>query len=227
MLISSLVGIDMRATMDMDTTIKGLPLKQEILEKIIKKIISITLDDEVVFRVISVKDIREKDEYGGYKVSLEGDFDGIKVPIKIDITTGDTITPREVKHSFSLLFEERKIEVLAYNIETVIAEKLETIITRGVDNTRSRDFYDLYILFKFQKDNIDYKILKEAITNKFKSRETTNSLNNIDDIYIDIKNSEKLENLWNIYRKNYSYAEDISYTQVINNLWNIIRITIN
>lgn len=224
MLISSIVGVDMRATMDMDATIKGIPLEQAKLKDIINEIVAIKLDDDVSFSILNMKDIREDDEYGGYKITLQADFDGIKVLMTIDITVGDTITPKEVIYKFDLMFEERSIHILAYNLETVISEKFETVITRNIDNTRARDFYDLYILFKVQDNNIDKVLLKKAITDKFKSRQTENNLKNIDKIYREIKDSEKLRKLWNIYCKNYSYAEDISYDEVIENLSYIIDI---
>lgn len=215
MLISALVGVDMRATMDMDATIKGFHLKQEKLEEIVNEIISINLEDNILMSLINIKDIREEDEYNGYKVTLESNFDGIKVPIKIDITTGDVITPREIRYKFDLMFEDRTIDILAYNIETVISEKFETVITRGVDNTRSRDFYDLYILLNFQKSNINLDILRQAILNKFESRKTIKKLEDIENIFSEIKNSENLKRLWKNYCKNYSYAEDITYEEVI------------
>lgn len=215
MLISALVGVDMRATMDMDATIKDLPLKSEVLESIMLEIISIDLQDEVTFKIKNTKDIRENDEYGGYKISLEANLDGIKVPLKIDITTGDKITPKEIKYSFKLIFEDRSINILAYNIETVIAEKIETVITRGVDNTRARDFYDLYILNKNQNQNIDEETLKNAIIEKFNSRGTINNFKNMDKIYLEMIKSIKLKSIWNNYRINYSYAEDIEFEKVI------------
>ncbi|MEG1142277.1 MAG: nucleotidyl transferase AbiEii/AbiGii toxin family protein [Clostridia bacterium] len=221
MLISAIVGIDMRATMDMDVTIKRLPLKLDKLENILNEIIEINIDDEVNFKIINIKEIRKEDEYGGYKVTLEANFDGIRVPIKIDITTGDVIIPKEINYTFKLLFEDRSINILAYNIETIMSEKLEAIITRGIDNTRLRDFYDIYTLFKLY--NIDTKLLKIAVKEKFKSRGTINNFNNIENIFNEIKYSEKLKELWYIYCKNYSYAEGISYDKIIDNLRYLIN----
>ncbi|MEG1009011.1 MAG: nucleotidyl transferase AbiEii/AbiGii toxin family protein [Clostridia bacterium] len=221
MLISAIVGIDMRATMDMDVTIKRLPLKLDKLENILNEIIEINIDDEVNFKIINIKEIRKEDEYGGYKVTLEADFDGIRVPIKIDITTGDVIIPKEINYTFKLLFEDRSINILAYNIETIMSEKLEAIITRGIDNTRLRDFYDIYTLFKLY--NIDTELLKIAVKEKFKSRGTINNFNNIENIFNEIKYSEKLKELWYIYCKSYSYAEGISYDKIIDNLRYLIN----
>ena len=143
MLITAIVGIDMRNTLDMDATIKGFDLEKDNLENILDEIFKIDLDDGVTFEFKGIKEIRQEDEYGGYRVSLDAKFDKLDVPMKLDITTGDVITPKEIKYKFDLMFEDRFIEILAYNMETVIADKFETIISRNVDTTRARDFYDI------------------------------------------------------------------------------------
>ena len=163
MLISAIVGIDMRNTLDMDATIKGFDLKKDNLENILGDIFKIDLNDGVIFEFRGIKEIRQEDEYGGYRVSLDAKFDKLFIPMKLDITTGDVITPKEIKYKFDLMFENRSIEILAYNMETVIADKFETIISRNVDTTRARDFYDIYILWTTQQKNFDKKLLKQAI----------------------------------------------------------------
>ena len=147
MLITAVVGIDMRNTLDMDATIKGFDLEKDNLENILNEIFNIDLDDGVTFEFTNIKEIRQEDEYGGYRVSLNAKFDKLVVPMKLDITTGDVIVPKEVNYKFGLMFENRFIEILAYNMETVIADKFETIISRNIDTTRARDFYDIYILW--------------------------------------------------------------------------------
>lgn len=224
MLISAMVGLDMRSTMDMDASIKGFNLEQDELIEVLNEIISVTIDDGVSFHVVSLKDIRPDDDYTGYRVLINSKFDGIKVPLKLDITTGDVITPKEMHYSFKLMFEDRTINILAYNLETVISEKFETIITRATDNTRARDFYDLYILFKFQSNNFNLELLKQAIENKFKDRETFENLKTVVAIFNKIKTSERLQKLWNVYTKNYSYAEDITFNNVIDTLEIIVNI---
>lgn len=216
MLITAIVGIDMRNTLDMDATIKGFDLEKDNLEKILNEIFSMDLDDGVTFEFRSMKEIRQEDEYGGYRVALDSKFDKLVVPMKLDITTGDVITPKEINYKFDLMFEDRSIEILAYNLETVIADKFETIISRNVDTTRARDFYDIYILWTTQQQNFDKKVLGQAILKKFEYRESVEKLNNIDEIMEVIKESEALKEHWKNYQTKFSYAEDISYKDTMN-----------
>lgn len=215
MLISAMVGIDLRNTLDMDATIKGVELSKENLEKILKEIICIDIDDDVKFEILMIKDIRDEEDYAGYRVTINGLFHTISQKFKIDITTGDVITPKEIKYKFELLFENRKIDILAYNLETVISEKFEGIITKGVANTRARDYYDLYILEKFQKQNINNDILKQAIINKFKERQTYSYLEKIDKQIQEIENSKDLKEIWENYKNKFSYAENINYEDIL------------
>ncbi len=161
MLISAIVGIDLRNTLDMDATIKGFNLNEQNLKHIIQEILSINLNDNVNFEILMIKDIREEAEYSGYRVTLNGTFDKIFQKFKVDISTGDAITPKEIEYNFKLLFEDRQIGVLAYNLETVLSEKFEGVISKGVANTRARDYYDIYILMKLQKQ----KFLDIIVTN--------------------------------------------------------------
>lgn len=224
MLITAIVGIDMRNTLDMDATIKGFDLEKDNLEKILNEIFNIDLDDGVSFEFRSMKEIRQEDEYGGYRVALDSKFDKLVVPMKLDITTGDVITPKEINYKFGLMFEDRSIEILAYNLETVIADKFETIISRNVDTTRARDFYDIYILWTTQQQNFDKKVLGQAIFKKFEYRESMNKLNNIDEIMEVIKESAVLKEHWENYQRKFSYAEEISYEDTVTVLEDIIRI---
>ena len=168
-------------------------------DNILNEIFNIDLDDGVTFEFTNIKEIRQEDEYGGYRVSLNAKFDKLVVPMKLDITTGDVIVPKEVNYKFGLMFEDRSIEILAYNMETVIADKFETIISRNVDTTRARDFYDIYILWTTQQQNFDKELLGQAIVEKFKYRESTDKLNNIDEIMEVIKESDVLKEYWKNY----------------------------
>ena len=163
-LIASMVGLDSRATMDMDATIKGYPVNEETIRKMVEEIIAIPVPDDITFRFKSIGEIREGDEYTGYRVALSADYEKMAVPLKLDITTGDKITPREVEYRYKLMMEDRNISVMAYNLSTVLAEKLETIVSRGDQNTRPRDYYDVFILTKLQADNIDMQSLGAALT---------------------------------------------------------------
>ncbi len=222
MLITAIVGIDMRNTLDMDATIKGFNLEKDNLENILNEIFSIDLDDGVIFEFRNIKEIRQEDEYGGYRVSVDAKFDQLVVPMKLDITTGDVIVPKEVNYKFDLMFEERSIEILAYNMETVIADKFETIISRNIDTTRARDFYDVYILWTTQQQNIDKKLLGQAIVKKFEYRESMEKLKDINEIMEAIKDSEVLRQHWRNYQSKFSYAEDISYEDTMKVLEEIV-----
>lgn len=219
LLIAALVGVDNRATMDLDTTIKNFPLEPKIIIKVIKEICSIKLDDNVYFTFSNIESIRDDDSYGGYRVSIISEYDTIITPIHIDITTGDVITPKEVLSSIKMIFEENNIELWAYNVETVLAEKVETILRRGELNTRPRDFYDVYILIKNQL--IDHQVFKEALKSTAIHRDTSYILNDMGKRINEIEKSESLKQRWKKYTKNYSYAKNIKYEDIINSLKNL------
>lgn len=215
MLISAIVGIDLRNTLDMDATIKGFDLTDENINKILDEIAKIDIGDNVNFDVEMIKDIRDEAEYSGYRITLNGKYDTINQRFKIDISTGDKITPKEIKYNYELMFENKTIEILAYNLETILSEKFEGIISKGIANTRARDYYDIYILEKFQKQNIDNEILKEAIENTFKERNTEYYLEKIEKQIEDIENSNDLKKIWENYKNKFLYATDISYQDVM------------
>jgi hypothetical protein len=173
----------------------------------------------------SIDDIRNEADYTGFGVSLNTIFDGIKQNLKIDITTGDTITPREVEYKFNLMFENRAIDVMAYNIETVLAEKLEALISRGTTNTRMRDYYDIYILKKLQAADINQKLLVEALHCTAIKRGTVVLLNNKGLITSEIKTSSIMQNMWTRYRKKYDYAEDISWDDLMSVVEDMLNIS--
>lgn len=215
-LLAAMVGLDTRATMDMDATIKGLPVTKETISEMFAEICKIHIDDDINFEFSGIADIREDDEYGGYRVSLSGNYPPMAVPLKIDITTGDKITPREMVYSFNLMFEERSINVLAYTVETILAEKLETIISRGDQNTRPRDFYDVYILNTLQKQNIDNKILKDAFSATVKKRGTEHIVANYKEIIETVANNTVMNNQWTRYQKEFDYAKYIDFEDACN-----------
>src|SRR6056297_2924657 len=189
MLIAALVGIDNRATMDMDATIKNYPIDNDSITKAIKEICNISIDDDVAFTFNSVETIRDDDAYGGYRVSIVSEYDTIITPMQIDITTGDAITPKEVLYLFKMIFEDGNIGVWAYNIETVLAEKVETILRRGELNTRARDFYDVYILTKTQ--SFQYSIFTKALKSTAGHRKSTHIFNNISDRLFKLKKAKR------------------------------------
>lgn len=221
MLISSIIGIDNRSTMDMDTTIKGFKLDKENLENILQEIIKIDIDDNIKFKIISIEYIREDDDYWGLRVHLQASFDEMPIDLKIDVTTGDKITYKEINYKYNLLLEKRSIEIWTYNVETIIAEKYESIIKRSILNTRIRDFYDLYMLTHLDKKNIKSKMLVDAIRETSKHRGTFNIINDrnvVEDVINSIQNDNFLKEQWNKYPLSYEYAKDIKYEQLIDSI---------
>ena len=240
MLVAAMVGLDARATMDLDATIKGTNVSVEDVEMIISQIISIPLDDGVSFRVKRISEIMEEADYPGVRVSMETKFDGVITPLKIDISTGDIITPREIKYNFNLMLEDRTIEVWAYNLETVLAEKLETVVSRNVTNTRMRDFYDIYILQKLYGEQLSKDVLRDALVATAKKRETLEQIEteDIDEVFDEIQSSSVMENLWKAYQRNYSYSADIPwhiimksirtlYELISKNTYNVLQLSKN
>ncbi len=217
-LIAAMVGIDMRSTMDMDTTIKGILVSESKVKEIIHEIISVDIDDNVKFSLKKISSIHDISDYDDFRVSLLAEFFNIRVTMKIDITTGDIIIPKEVEYSFKLLFEDRHINIKAYNLNTIIAEKVESILDRNVSNTRARDFYDVYILLTLRKSDINIKEVRQAIKHKAVERGTANVIENKDTLLKDITKSADLQKIWKSYKKKYPYAKDIEFIDIINQL---------
>ena len=229
MLVAAMVGLDARATMDLDATIKGTNVNVTDVETVISRIISIPLDDGVSFRIKQISEIMEEADYPGVRVSMETKFDGVITPLKIDISTGDVITPGEIKYNFKLMLEERTIEVWAYNLETVLAEKLETVISRNVTNTRMRDFYDIYILQKLYGEQLKKEVLWNALVATARKRGTLGRIESgeIREIFDEVESSPVMEKLWKTYQKNYAYSVEISWHIVLESvryLWDYICI---
>lgn len=214
MLVAAIVGLDNRATMDMDTTLKNLPLTPEVIRSALEDICNIEFDDGVLFEIGTISPIREDDIYGGYRVMLSAKFDTLLTPLSIDVSTGDAITPHAVQYNFSEIFDSGKsYELWAYNIETVLAEKVETILRRGVFNTRPRDFYDAFILSKTQ--NFDKDVFVDALRATANHRGTTQQIADVPGILKNIEESKELVTMWDKYRKQFAYAADIEYSQII------------
>ena len=216
LLLSSIFGVDLRSTMDLDTTIKGLPLNRETITKVINEIISIDVEDNIKLEIENVKDIREEELYSGFEVNLKAEFDGLKTNLMIDITTGDVITYKEVEFKYSTIFDNETINIMTYNYETIIAEKFESIISRNIDNTRMKDYYDLYMFVNLKWNDINKDTLRNAIFNTSKARETLDYIDNASK-YIELINDDsRLKSLWNSYQNNYEYAKEIEFVDTIN-----------
>lgn len=217
MLISAMLGIDSRTTMDMDTTIKGFPLTKDNITNIMDEICNIEIDDNVKLKINKVELIREDDDYGGYRITFEAKYNNeMPVIMKIDITTGDKITYKEIEYSFTLMLEDRKIQIWSYNVETIIVEKFEAIVKRGVLSTRIRDYYDVYMLINTQSKIIDKKTLKDAITLTAQYRGTSEIIKDWKKIVEKIANDSRMRQQWKRYQRDNFYAEEIEYKELIN-----------
>ena len=215
LLLSSIFGVNLRSTMDLDTTIKGLPLDRITITRLVNEIISIDLKDNIKLETENIKDIREEELYSGFNVNLKAEFDGIRTNLMIDITTGDVITYKEVQFEYKTLFDNEIVNIMTYNYETIIAEKFEAIISRNIDNTKMKDYYDLYMFVNLEWNDIDKIILRKAIFNTSKKRDTLNYIEDADK-YIELINEDsKLKSLWKNYQNNYVYAKDISFEDTI------------
>ena len=222
MLVAAIVGLDNRATMDMDTTLKNLPLTPGAIRTALEDICNISCEDDVSFDVEKIAPIREDDLYGGYRVMLNAKFETLVTPLSIDVSTGDVITPNAIPYTFTEIFnDDVSYELWAYNIETVMAEKVETILRRGVFNTRPRDFYDVYILTTTQE--YDKTLFADALKATAKHRGTTNQIADISSILKNIEESSELKSRWDKYRKQFTYAKEIEYASILETLNNLIK----
>lgn len=214
-LVAAMVGLDNRSTMDVDATLKNLPLNEDNARKIVEEITAIHIEDGMIFEIKSVTPIMDEADYPGIRIMLDTAIEMMHTPLKIDFSTGDVITPREVSYSFRLLFEERTISILAYNLETVLAEKLETLLARGTANTRMRDYYDIYVLTNTQEHNIDNATLKEAFVNTSAKRGSIGLLSDVHLILKEVAESIVLIDRWKNYQRKFDYAADVLWAAVM------------
>lgn len=221
-LIAAMIGLDNRATMDLDTTLRNLPLSIVSIRAALQEICMIDLGDEVVFTIGNILSIRDDDLYGGYRVMLSAQYGTIHTPLSLDISTGDVITPNAVSYTFRGIFDNTNtFDLWAYNIETILAEKVETILRRSIFNTRPRDFYDAYILSTTQI--FDKAVFRKALMATAAHRETTEQISDIAGLLATLSSSRELRNLWNDYRKQFTYAQIISYDMIIDKLIELLK----
>lgn len=211
-LIASLLGTDTRSTRDLDTSVVGLPVTRKDISKIFTDICAIKLPEDMIeLKIIKVDDIRKDAEYSGYRIHIKAKVYSSVVDVKVDISTGDVITKHAISYGHKLLLEDRTIEIMAYNVETIIAEKLETIVSRGLLNTRLKDFYDLY-LFDHQRDNsIDFKLLRKAIYETAKNRGTEQNISNYSSEIKLLKIDSNLDKMWQAYQARNEFAKNIKF----------------
>ncbi len=215
-LLASIFGVDLRSTMDLDTTIKGFSLDKDTIKVVIQKIIDIDVNDNIKFEIENIKPIREESFYSGFNVNLKAEFDGLRTNLMIDITTGDIITYKEIEFAYKTIFDKEIINIMTYNYETIVAEKYEAIISRNIDNTRMKDYYDLYMFVNYKWNFINKDILIVAISNTAKNRRTTDYIDNSNKYIELIEDDSRLKELWKSYQINYEYAKNISFNDTIN-----------
>jgi predicted nucleotidyltransferase component of viral defense system len=223
-LIASIVGLDARATMDLDTTVKGFLLTHDSIRKIFEEICAIRVEDDISFIVKRTADIREGDDYPGLRVYLTANYSPLAVPMTVDVTTGDKITPQEVEYSYRLMFDDRSISILAYNLETILAEKLETVLSRNIANTRPRDFYDVYILYTLRGADCDMTLLRQALGETIKKRGSMTLMAQYGSIVENIRENPQMRGFWERYQKDFYYAKDISFDDTCNSILQIMNL---
>ena len=221
-LIAAIVGLDTRATMDLDTTVKGLPLTHESLRDVFEEICAISIEDDVSFSLVRITDIREVDDYPGLRVSLKASYPPLSVPLTVDVTTGDKITPREIEYTINLMFDDRSISVLAYNLETILSEKLETVLSRNIANTRPRDFYDIHILYALRGADCDMPVLRQALDETVNKRGSLTILAQYGDIIRNIRDNPQMRGFWERYQKEFDYAKGIAFDDVCESVRRIL-----
>jgi predicted nucleotidyltransferase component of viral defense system len=215
LLISAMIGISERTTMDLDITIKSFQVDEQRVTDMINEIITTDVEDNINFEFVRIKPIRTDDNYHNYSVAMNALFGKINVPLKIDLTTGDEIVPKEINFKYKMLFEEKDIEILSYTLETILAEKFETILSRGISNTRARDFYDIFILFQLKESEIRWDVLRKAVAKTFKKRNSEQVLLEYEDIIEEIRKSTYLLNIWKNYQAENLYVQRIDFSSIL------------
>lgn len=222
MLLSSIMGIDLRTTMDMDTTIVGIDMNQEELKRILMEILSIDVDDNVRFEYISTSKIKDEDLYGGFRFKINAYLNKLRANLQIDVATGDIITPKAIEYKYKCLFDDKYLDLITYNLETILAEKFNSVISIGVLNSRMKDYYDIYYLLTRKSNEIDKKILKQAIINTFDHQKT--DIHSIKERFEQIRENSKIDEQWRNYSKKHHYTINISKNDLMNEIEKIVEL---
>ena len=224
LLISSMIGIGERTTMDMDTTVRGIQMEEDEIVSAVKEIIAMDVGDGISFEFQKIEPIREDDAYNNFRVHLRAKYGKIDSPMKIDITTGDIITPAAIRYDFPFVFEEKTVSVMAYTLETVLAEKYETIIRRNIGTTRARDYYDLHTLYRSRKDVVQIEVLRAAVIHTAEKRDSVDDIRDWRDILKDIREEPQLYLLWDNYAADNKYIGDLKFNEVLDTVDEIAKI---
>jgi predicted nucleotidyltransferase component of viral defense system len=226
-LIASMVGLDNRATKDLDATMQGITLTHDIIRTIFDELCTMEIDDDVSFSISKIFDIRIMDTYPGIRINLKAYYPPLCVHLAVDVTTGDRITPKEIEYSFKLFFHNRAISILAYNLETILAEKIETILSRNTANTRLRDFYDVNILYALRGKEVRFEVLKSALLETTKRRGSGKVLAQYREIMSSIKSSKEMNVFWMNHQKDFAYAKDITFEATCDSLLSLMCSTMD
>ena len=224
LLISSMIGISERTTMDMDTTVRGIQMEKDDIVKIIKEILAVDVNDGIIFEYEGIEPIREEDAYNNFRVHLRAKYDKIDTPMKIDVTTGDAITPAAVQYNFPMLFEAKAIPIMAYTLETILAEKYETIIRRNISTTRARDFYDLHTLYRSRKSEVRIDVFRDAVIHTAQKRHSIDDIKDWRDILKDLREEPQMYLLWNNYITENKYIGNLKFSSVLDTLEEIAKL---
>lgn len=227
LLLTSIIGVDERTTKDMDATLKSTPLTEKVVKKIFTEILNMDIKDGVIFELITVKIITLSKKYQGFKLNILAQLENNRTYLSIDLTTGDIITPKEIKYYYKSIYDDSKIPIMAYNLESILAEKIHTIISNGVLNTRLKDYYDVYILMNKKINEIDKSNLKQAIHNTFNMRKTNIDLNEFKMIIQELETDENIQKRWLVYQSKNTYAQNIEYEKVMNAIKELINVLIS
>ena len=222
MLLSSIMGIDLRTTMDMDTTIVGIEMNQEELKRILMEILAIDVNDNVRFEYISTSKIKDEDLYGGFRFKINAYLNKLRANLQIDVATGDIITPKAIEYKYKCLFDDKYLDLITYNLETILAEKFNSVISIGVLNSRMKDYYDIYYLLTSKSNEIDKKILKQAIINTFDHQKT--DIHSIKERFEQIRENAKIDEQWRNYSKKHHYTINISKNDLMNEIEKIVEL---
>lgn len=222
-LLSNVIGVESRSTVDIDFLFHKQSLSEENVQQQLDDILTESKDD-IQFLIQSITTIKESDDYGGYRATILCQLENIKQIIHLDIATGDVVTPQPITYDYKAIFDDENFPIIAYTIETILAEKLQTIYSRSFLNSRSKDFYDIYILSKLKKDDIDFVQLKLACERTFSYRDTELNFNNIIQLLKIFKNDSTQHQQWKNYSKKYHYTKDISFLEILDE---IIRLVSN
>jgi len=222
-LLANVIGIRQRSTVDIDFLIRRFSLTEENIEQRFKRILQTGKDNGITYEIQKIEEIHKEEEYGGFRIKILCRLENIRQLIPLDIATGDPITPNEISYEYKSIFSDKVFEICAYNIETMLAEKIQTVFQRGVFNSRSKDFYDIYILYHMKKEEIDFGSLKKACQNTFKHRDTYFNIDGILDVLQNLKDEKDLKTRWKNYQKRFTYAEEAGFDDVINTAIELIE----